>query len=377
MENRQFIDQAKGMVHHDYTDESMMYYLKEAGAAAGQLPGIIETAKAEYYEERFKTLTKRNKLVYYLWLGLTILTFIVFLFVLPLTDMAIGNVFILSALGALMCCFFGFNAMMYRKSWTETYVRNIGSPKIRYEFLVILFVPGVILHFIFSFRFTSAQDSMLKETQVEVVGHVVDGNSVEVKRLLRGGAVDVSSITVEFETTEGQKLTVSKDVAAYQFKNFYKGQEIHLIYSKSNPRNIDLLADESSIRNFKNTQEREFEPTDLLRLVSVSKQDMTNELNKINYGWVYNASRNLWINEKRQSIITLNDNELHLIGKEDYNLSFPLYLDQNGFTMTNKEAADDIMHTGKKIFENKQFIFTVEAMVNQDEGHSIISVVRK
>ena len=68
-----------------------------------------------------------------------------------------------------------------------------------------------------------------------------------------------------------------------------------------------------------------------------------------------------------------------MIGKLDYNSTYPIYLTENGFRQTSKDEPDDIFHTEKKVFENRQFIFNVEGKVNPggDGGYSIISVIRK
>lgn len=51
MDNQRFITQTKGMLPDDLSDETLTYYLIEAGAEPDSIPGIIETAKAEYAVE--------------------------------------------------------------------------------------------------------------------------------------------------------------------------------------------------------------------------------------------------------------------------------------------------------------------------------------
>jgi hypothetical protein len=378
MDKSHFIGRAKEMLGKDLNDESIAYYLKEEGINPSSIASIIEIARLEFVEEQARKFTKQNKFSYYLWVTLASAILIFMLFVFPYFQIVVGRIFIFSLLGAVFCCICGFMAFSYYKTWNENYVCKIGRPKIQYAFLIILWIPGLILHYVFSFRFSSVQDNELKQTQVEVIGHVTGGNSTQVKKLIGGSQMaDISNIVVEFETEDGQKMVVSKNVDADEFKNFYKGEEIHIIYSKNNPHNIDLLDNASSIRNFKNTQERELEAVDLMHLVVVSPPNLGEELNKISYGWHFDPGREIWVNEKRECAISLNGNKLNFIGKYDYNVTYPIYLTQNGYKMTNKEDPDDIFHTGKKTFENKQFIFNVEARGMPDSAHSIISVIRK
>jgi hypothetical protein len=78
MDNQRFIDQAKGMLPDDLSDETLTYYLTEAGADADSIPAIIETAKAEYAVELQKIYTRKNKLSYYMWLSFAVVGFISF-----------------------------------------------------------------------------------------------------------------------------------------------------------------------------------------------------------------------------------------------------------------------------------------------------------
>jgi hypothetical protein len=378
MDRNHFVDRAKKMLHEDLTTESIAYYLKEEGANADGIASIIEIAKLEFIEERARKYTRQNKVFYYLWVTLTSAILIFMLFVLPYFQIVVGRVFIFSLLGAVCSCICGFMAFSYYKTWNENYVRKIGKPRIKYSFIIILWIPGVILHYIFSFRFSSAQDNELKQTQIEVVGHVTGGNSTQVKKLIGGSQlVNISNIVVEFETEDGQKMVVSKDVDAAEFKDFYKGEEIHIIYSKNNPRNIDLLHSANSIRNFKGSQERDLEADDLMRLVTADPKSLGDELNKISYGWAYNPVKAMWINEKRESAVSLNGKELNFIGKYDYNTTYPMYLTQHGFKKTSKDDPDDVFHTEKKVFENNQFIFNIEERGMPDSAHAVISVIRK
>jgi len=378
MDKNHFISRAKELMAEDLNDESVTYYLKQEGASPDSIPAIIETARLEFADEQAKKITKQNKLFYYVWVSLALAVFVFMLFVLPYWQIVLNRVFIFSLGGSVICSVLILIAFSHYKTWNENYVRRIGKARIRYPFIAVLWIPVFILHLIFSARISASQESELKQTQVEVTGHVIGGSSTQVKKLIGGTPVtDLSTIVVEFETKEGKKTIVSKTVDASEFKDFYKGEEVHIIYSKTNPHNIDLLDNANSVRNFKGSEERDLEPADLMRLVAASPENLDSELNKISYGWAYNSEKGAWINNKRECAIALKGNELNFVGKEDYNTTIPTYLTQNGFKLINKEDPTDLFHTGKKIFESKQFIFNVEVRGMPDSAHAVIAVMKK
>ncbi len=378
MDRSHFISRTKEMLLEDLVDESITYYLKEEGADPASIPSIIEEAKAEFVEEQVRKYTKQNKLYFWLWTTLSSAAFIFMLFVLPYFDVAVNHASAFSFLGAAAVSFSGFLVFFYHRARREDFIRKYGRPKIRYAFILLLWVPGLVFYYIFSARFSAAQDDQLKQTQVEVTGRVVSGTLHKMKKLLSGAEVgETAYIAVEFETKDGQKIVVTKEVNASAFTHFYKDEEVHIIYSKANPHNIDLLDNDENVRYYKGTQEKDLDATDLMRLVNLNPQNLGEELNKLSYGWSYLQGKDIWVNEKRQCAVGFRGNELIFIGKDDYNYTYPTFLQEKGFRMINKEDRTDLMHTGKKIFDNGKFIFTVQADGMPDSAHAVITVAKK
>jgi len=375
MENRRFIDQAKDMLAQFYREETMAYYLTDLGADPDHIPQIIEAAKAEFADDQVKKYKKRNMLMFGMWVALTLITFVFFVFIVPNFDAAVGNRFLLCLLATILFCVFGMHAWAYNKSWKEEYIRKYTKPNIQYQFFPILILPGVIIYFLFSWRFSSVQDDILKDTQVEVIGHVLNGRSVEIKRLVGGGGADMSSITVDFIAKDGKRYVVTKDISSYELKNFYKDEEIRLIYSKRNPYNISLLNSASDVRNFKGTDERNITPADLLHLVSIKPEQMDDELKKINYGWIFNEEKQLWMNEKRKCAVALKGGMLRYVGSDA--VDYPAGLEKIGLKQVSKPDSTDVMHLGTKIFRNDQYTVIVENRVNGMEILSVVTVMKK
>lgn len=378
---RQFIEQAKGMYKADYTQEGMTFFLKDAGAPTNQIPNILDTAWTEFIAERTAKYKVLNKVIYYVAISLTVAILILFLIILPGRNIVVGNVVPFSILGAAFTCLFIFYIWVYRNTWKSPYVDTHGKPKIRYVFLLFFYLPGIILYYIFSGRLSMAQDTVLERSQIEAVGHILGGHSIGVRRVIGSGGISYSSLTVAFKTQKGDSVIVTKDVPTYKFKDFYKGQEIHLIYSKDNPRNIDLLADDNSIRNFKHTEQRALEMADLLRLATVNPQQLSAELNRISYGWTFDSTKNVYVNERFNNEVSANNRQLIFAGPQDDRVIFPDSLKAKGFKQIGKDDPDDLFLNGPRAFENAQFRVNLKVVFDHPgvdgDGHTLVIVIRK
>lgn len=364
------IQQIITMLNKGYTDETIVYDLKQEGNSEETIYSTLDAAKTQYMKESLKRQVKVNRVTHYAFMALSIITFLVFLIVLPRLEIGIGHVFIFSLLGSCLTAFFAFFSIVYYKSWDENFVQSTGRPNIDLSMMVLLLVPVIILHFLLSWRFSSAQESKLKDQQVEVVGRIIDGSSFQAKRVLRGGTVaDFSEVTVEFETKEGQKMTVTKDISVYEFKDFYKDQDVRMVYSKNNPKNIDFIVNEEDIRQYKDVQERDLEPNDLVKLIGLDENQITLELNKISEGWAFDPQNDEWSNSKRKSRLTLKPKQLILVGIPELNFDYPHKLTQIGFIKTSKESTED-PDFSKKIFQKDEFTFTVEG--SQEKWNSTV-----
>ena len=79
---------------------------------------------------------------------------------------------------------------------------------------------------------------MLKKNKVEVVGTVM--SYAVTKKTVSGRITDIR-IGVEFNTLEGERIIADKKVLSYELNQIYEGQEVNVIYSKTNPHNNDVL----------------------------------------------------------------------------------------------------------------------------------------
>jgi len=372
-----FVEQAAEMWKSELSEESMIFSLKDAGADPDEIADIIAAGHAEYVAKR-KVI---NKTCYFIALGLLVVTFIVFIAVLPGTNMVVGQRSLYSIFGALLITFFAFHVVAYRNTWKSPFAETHGKPRIQYVFFLFFLIPGSILYPIFSFRFSAAEDNVLKSTQVETIAHVLNGRTTGIKRMLRGGEITYTTITVGFVTGKGDSAVVTKEIPESQLKDFYKGQELHIIYSKTNPQIIDLLTDEESVRSFRKTEERPLFITDLFRLSAINPDQLSAELNRISYGWDFNADKRVYVNEHFKNAIGFIGNRLAFICQQEDRFAIIDSLKAKGFQKTSTDDSTDVFHTGPFTFENAQYrvdlhVQFIHPGVDGD-GPEVVMITRK
>lgn len=273
--------------------------LKRKEIAPSEFDGIIEAAQGKILKHKLKTYPRQHIIRFTVWTILLLFFSALFFFILPQLGIT-RNTVILSILGTICLSISLLNVFIYYGSWREANIKKFGKPKAPIEgYALVSFFPGFIFYFIISNCFSSGADKILKDTQEDAIATIIDGRSIE------GRSLNFASVTVEFTTKDGRVVKAVEDVSTYEFKEFYLGQKLNIVYSKSDPHNIDLLIDNYSVIKMKGTKNREIEPNDLLKLATVSFSDLGTELNKINNNWVYNEAEGVWVDEKnRQALST-------------------------------------------------------------------------
>ncbi|WP_442787286.1 hypothetical protein [Flavobacterium suncheonense] len=351
-------------------------YLREKGLSQEEIVSVLEIANSRISEENFKLFKKVNKRNFIIWTTATILVFVLFVFFIPYAKVSNYET-LLSIVGSALLIVSFFHAFVYYKTWEDEFVSKFKKPNINYSFLPIFLIPGVLIFFIFSWRFSSVADSKLKMTQEKAIGKVISGSTVEVKRMLRSGGATFSDIVVEFETKEGKKIVAKENISTYHFKDFYIGQEVELIYSTEDPYNIDLLIDKEKISEFKGSQERDINPEDLIKLSKINREDILNELNKIYYGWRYDEQNQLWYNTKNNNALLISENEIRFISGVESNHEFPKYLKSAGFQQINEKDSKDVFNYGEKIFQKDDCIVIVSVVSANNKQNTMTIVANK
>ncbi|MFD2583863.1 hypothetical protein ACFSR6_15290 [Pedobacter vanadiisoli] len=207
---------------------------------------ITERARKIVLQEKLKYLPKRNLIIFSAWTIGVIVSFYLFNSVIPYQDV-VGYTTLLSIIGAIIVCFCILHAYAYFETWTIDFLKTMDKPNIQYSFSIIFLIPCFILVYVFSKKFDYAENELLQASKIQTVGTVISGNSTEYKRLLRGGSgVKTNKVNVKFVTKEGKEFIVTKEIGSYDYtRKFYKGLNVDLIYSKNNPKNMQLINLES------------------------------------------------------------------------------------------------------------------------------------
>lgn len=275
--------------------------LKRREIDPSQFDALIGEALAQILEYKLKTYPRQNLIRFIIWTILFLSFAVVFFFILPGLGIS-QNIFLISLVGTILLSISLLHVFVYYGSWKKLYIEKFGKPKLPVEgYLIVNLFPGFIFYFIISSCLSSGADRMLKETQEDAVATVINGSSVE-------GKLNYASVTVEFTTKDGRVISAVEDVSTYEFKDFYLGQKLNIVYSKNDPHNIDLLIDGTAMYKMKGKTNREIEPDDLLKLSTVSYSDLGTELNKISNNWVFNDSEGVWVNDKSQQVISTRKN---------------------------------------------------------------------
>ncbi len=281
-------------------------YLDAKDLTLEEKESIKSEASRMYHDYIVEFLKKRNKIWFYIGVGLVIFLPLFFFFYLPSQNI-VDNVGILSALGAFLLCLSIYLIFVFYHSWypenipqKPTLDFNIGSFFL--PFIALASVPIVIFYFIIQYCIESGAEKILLETKVEATGVVIAGTYYE-SIGLRRKRPDDAEITVKFRTKDKKIITRTVEITPSQFNHFYKGQNVDLIYSSDNPNNMMLLNSKEKIQSVFKTEEREVVFDDLIGFIDDDKDQITNKLKKIAYGWKYDESRKSWINLSKDCAI--------------------------------------------------------------------------
>ncbi|MGB5981347.1 MAG: hypothetical protein WBG46_04310 [Nonlabens sp.] len=335
-------------------------YLKANGVTDEDSEIYLVAAKKQIRDEKIKQLPARNKAIFISALIISLTSFILFVLILPAQQYTSTGW--LSLLGAVLFTTSAVATFLFFRSWqtkkevqSDEDLRLSDGVDLLSIVAMISLIPVVIVYFIFSWNFGRVSDNILKENQVEVIGTIVDGSSFTSK------SFDFTDVYVTFTTTDGKEMIVAKDISQYDFKNFYKGQLVPMIYSSKNPEVIELFNRDSKLREFKETEERHIRPEDLLHFINLTDEEITKQLKKIAYGWEYNSVQERWENQKRLSALYRAEDGINLLADNGAMLVF----DKDFFRLGFKEEVTDsvrvVFAKQSRKFVSEKYVAIIES----------------
>ena len=123
-------------------------FLKSKGVPPEKFDELINEAESILKEKEITITAIKSKILFGLWILLSILTVYLFYFVLPHTNMKTFPGFF-SVIGTALFVLFSYLAFAYYKSWDREYIRSNKSPRLLLPIFLFLATPGVIVYFIF------------------------------------------------------------------------------------------------------------------------------------------------------------------------------------------------------------------------------------
>ena len=300
-----------------------------------------------------------------LWLSGVIATFMLFYFLIPNSIYNLSPL-LFSVVGAALLTFFLIQAIGDFKSF-----RAFNNPKpeeknLAHKIAPWMVFPGIVMVFVFVINFSSNEREELLAHGLKAKGTIIDGSSMKTRR---GGTYEV---TVIFKTKDGKEMTVKESVGEDEFKRFYKGQEVELVYSSRNPDMVELLTNSNTIETYSGVKDRDINAKDLMKLVTFSPDSVGEVLNTINYQWTYEKEENTWINERKNLLIKVQPNQtVNYLTSGDAFITFP--------TELKKQEFEEIPSADKKVklFENDEFLASLETQIMESRGIATIITMHK
>ena len=299
------------------------------------------------------------------WLSGVIVTFVLFYFLIPNSIYNLSPV-IVSMIGAALLTFFLIQTIGDFKSYREFNKPEPDEKTLAHTIAPWMVLPGIVMVFIFAMHFSSDEKAELKAHGQKVMGRIIDGNSLKTRR---GGTY---TVTVMFKTLDGKQMTVKEGVGKDEFKSFYKGQEVELVYSSKDPTMVELLTNSSTIETYSGVKDRDINAKDLMKLVTFSPDSVGPILNKINYQWTYEQEDGAWVNQRKNLLIKVQPNQMvnYLTFGDAFN-TFPMELKRQEF--------EEIPSTDEKVklYENEDFLASVETQIMESRKLATIITMHK
>lgn len=301
-----------------------------------------------------------------LWIMLTAFTFVLFYFFIP-TKIYNTKPVLISMIGAAVFVVFLTQTLGDFRSFKEFNGKNKERRDWRHKFIPILIgVLYIPLTIMFAIHFFSKKTEELENRGIKVSGVIVYGETSSYR-----GNVNYW-VTVDFNTIEGEAMTVSELTNKAFYSSIYKGKEIEIIYSSKDPSMVTLLANEQTIKKYTGSEERGITPKDLVAVLNTEESQIKERLNHIQYGWKFDYTDSLWINENHKSVVQLDKNTyIKCVTSDGVPMEFIEVFQELGFTKKDCEDKNVIF------FESEIYMASLEIVFDNNTVGSKTIIFRK
>lgn len=314
-----------------------------------------QNKKYSFSEVEKQDILKENKPKHrFLWLILLILTFGLFFTFIPLSIYNKAPMLI-SVLGSSLFTFFLFQLFYNFNNWST---QNIN--KLRTGIILLFVIIWMFMIFLFWMHFSTSESSEIRNNGVKAVGTILDGKS------LKGRRSNAYSILVKFNTVENVEIVVNESVGEDEFSKFKIGQKVELVYSKNDPKIIELLTNKSAIKNYYGSEERDLTISDLFKLLDLDDSARLIMLKKIAYEWKFNSDSTFYMKGKTTISIEESNKLIFYSNGSEY-WDFPEELEKLGFKKTHN--SDNI-----KTYESSMIIVNIQLIRKELQVHTITDI---
>lgn len=168
-----------------------------------------------------------------IWAAGLLLTFFLFYSWIPVGAYSQAPIF-LSVLGAVLFLFFSVQLIGDFHNWEELITKDKSLRNWRHKVTPFMIFPAIGILIVFLIKLSAEETQELRKYGVTTKGYIRDGSGFATRR---GGMFD---LTIEFKDEEGNLQTIKKDVGESEFKQYSKGEQVTVIYSKKHPNILEI-----------------------------------------------------------------------------------------------------------------------------------------
>lgn len=314
-----------------------------------------EVEKKDVFKE--DKLKESNSKKRFLWLILLILTFGVFYSFIPLSIYN-KSPLLISVLGSSV-----FTFLLFQLIYNFNNLSSQNINKLRTSIIFLFVIIWMFMTFLFWMHFSASESTEIRNNGIKAVGTILDGKS------LKGRRSTAYSIVVKFNTVENVEIIVNESVGEEEFSKFKIGQKVELVYSKNDPKIIELLTNKSAIKNYYSSEERDLTISDLFILIDLVDSTRLKMLKKIAYEWKLNSDSTHYIKGKTAAISIAESEKLIFYSMGSEYWDFQEELETLGFKKTHD--SDNI-----KTYESSTLIVNIQLVIKELQAHTITEIYK-
>ncbi|QIL38785.1 hypothetical protein G7074_05510 [Pedobacter sp. HDW13] len=245
------------------------------------------------------------------------------------------------------------------------------------NFGCILIVVIVIFFFGFSgfLIFNTVNESSLEieKNGKYTVGEIVNGSSFKTRK------ADFTSVIIRYKTQDGKVYQTAQDISAEEFENYYRYQEVPIVYSSKYPTILQILRSDTDIAKYLKIKIRDISISDLEKLIELKNPSEINQyLNSINQKWqyegAYNGNSYVYNNKFKKNIIKVTPGKELVYALNDVNYElFEDELNKSDFKKNDNYEGKGTVYIKPGYILNKR----IERVKTNDPEKSVLDFEQK